>query len=95
MFVLDAVPQLAARISLPQPAADPAVAAGGADEPITVTRWRRFRHDRAYVQVHGDHIGFRDLITHEIRAFDGADAELIARVTAPMQRDADARRRAN
>lgn len=91
MFVLDAAPHVAAQISTTAVPARPAPhpAAGN---PITVTRWRRFRHDRAYVQVHGEHVGYRDLVTGEIRAFDLDDVELIARVTAVVQHDADARR---
>jgi hypothetical protein len=78
MFVLDAVPQ-----AVPQRAER---------DPITVIRWRRFHRDRAYVQLHGDHIGFRDLATGEVRAFRSEDVDLIARVTADLQREADTRR---
>jgi hypothetical protein len=56
---------------------------------ISVTRWRRFRHDRAYVQVHGVHVGYRDLLTGEIHAFADEDPELIARVTADLQRSTE------
>ena len=60
--------------------------------PIEVTRWRRFRHDRAYVQVHGDHVGYRDLTSGEIRVSRDEDVDLVARVTASLQREADRRR---
>jgi hypothetical protein len=55
--------------------------------PVQVTRWRRFRQDRAYVQVHGRPIGYRDLRTGRIEAFRADDVDLIAQATADVQRD--------
>jgi hypothetical protein len=51
---------------------------------VEVTRWRLFRQDRAYVRRNGRHIGFRDLRTGTVYAFDPADADTIAGATADV-----------
>jgi hypothetical protein len=51
---------------------------------VEVTRWRRFRQDRAYVRVNGHHVGYRDLRTGRVHAFCDADARIIARATAEL-----------
>lgn len=51
---------------------------------VEVTRWRRFRQERAYVRVHGHHVGYRDLHTGQVHAFRDTDAPIIARATADI-----------
>ena len=58
---------------------------------VEVTRWRRFRQDRAYVRLNGHHVGYRDLRTGSVHAFRDADPRVVARATAellsPSERD--------
>jgi hypothetical protein len=51
---------------------------------VEVTRWRRFRQDRAYVRVNGHHVGYRDLRSGSVHAFRAADARIITRATAGL-----------
>lgn len=51
---------------------------------VEVTRWRLFRQDRAYVRRNGRHIGYRDLRTGAVHAFDPADSDAISAVTADV-----------
>lgn len=53
--------------------------------PVEVTRWRRFRHDRAYVRVNGVHVGYRDLRTGAVRAPRPEHMDLIVRATAQLR----------
>jgi hypothetical protein len=51
---------------------------------VEVTRWRRFRHERAYVRVNGHHIGYRDLRTGTVHAFRDEDVAILALATADL-----------
>lgn len=51
---------------------------------LVVQRWRRYGHDRAYVEVEGQPIGYRDLRTGEVRAEDPANAAMIEDATATL-----------
>jgi hypothetical protein len=39
-------------------------------DPIVVERWRRYGHDRAYVRVAGEQVGYRDLKTGSVQCND-------------------------
>jgi hypothetical protein len=56
---------------------------------LVVQRWRRYGHDRAYVEVDGRPIGFRDLQTGQIRAEDPANVATIEDATAGLLDPAD------
>jgi hypothetical protein len=68
---------------------DTLLPAESAASPVEVVRWRRFRQERAYVVLHGRHLGYRDLRTGRIEAFRQEDVDLIARATADLQREHD------
>ena len=55
----------------------------GASTPV-VERWRRYGHDRAYVEVDQRPIGYRDLLTGRIHAEDPVDIAMIERATAAV-----------
>jgi hypothetical protein len=42
----------------------------GSVETVVVERWRRYGHDRAYVRVAGEQVGYRDLKTGSVQCSD-------------------------
>lgn len=57
--------------------------------PVLVQRWRRYGHDRAYVQVEGNQIGYRDLKTAQVHCAQERHASTIERATAHLLAPAD------
>lgn len=49
-----------------------------------VQRWRRYGHDRAYVRVGEQQLGYRDLKTGDVHTNGDGDAQLIGEVTADL-----------
>ena len=56
----------------------------GTATPVVVQRWRRFGHDRAYVKVGGDQVGYRDLRSGEIHCSEPDLADLVDRATVEL-----------
>ena len=52
--------------------------------PVLVQRWRRYGHDRAYVQVEGKQVGYRDLKTARVHCDQQDHASTIERATAHL-----------
>ncbi len=56
----------------------------GTATPVVVQRWRRFGHDRAYVKVGGDQVGYRDLRSGEIHCSESDLTDLVERATTEL-----------
>lgn len=54
-----------------------------------VHRWRRYGYDRAYVEIDGLSIGYRDLATGRVRAYDPANVAAIEDATSDVSGIAD------
>src|SRR5689334_14073141 len=52
--------------------------------PVLVQRWRRYGHDRAYVQVEGKQVGYRDLKTARVHCDQQGHVSTIERATAHL-----------
>ena len=61
-------------------------------EVVVVRRWKRFGHDRAYVEVNGAAVGYRDLTSGEIVCDDKKYTATISEVTAALADKARAMR---
>jgi len=53
---------------------------------IVIQRWKRYGHDRAYVQVDGVQVGYRDLISSRVHCGRPEHHDLIDRATARLAR---------
>jgi hypothetical protein len=56
--------------------------------PVVVQRWTRYGHDRAYVQVQGTPVGYRDLKTARVHCDQAEHASTIERATAQLLKPA-------
>ncbi|MGH8861186.1 MAG: nuclease-related domain-containing protein [Jatrophihabitantaceae bacterium] len=52
--------------------------------PVVVQRWRRYGHDRAYVQIDGLQVGYRDLKTGKVHCEQPTHTEVVARASASL-----------
>lgn len=62
--------------------------------PVLVQRWKRYRHDRAYVKIGDQDLGYRDLNTGEIHCADAELVETVTQATADVYAGAQAAARA-
>jgi hypothetical protein len=49
--------------------------------PVVIERWKRYGHDRAYVRVDGEQVGYRDLKTGTVQCRDAGLVDTIVRAT--------------
>jgi hypothetical protein len=64
----------------------------GPTRVLSVHRWRRYGHDRAYVELDGRQIGYHDLASDQIVCEDNTHADMIATATATLAEQARAAR---
>jgi hypothetical protein len=57
---------------------------------VVVERWRRYGHDRAYVRIAGERIGYRDLKSGAIECGDPRLVDVLTRATDHLLRRPDA-----
>lgn len=59
---------------------------GQLNRPVIVQRWTRYGHDRAYVQLNGAQVGYRDLRTSEIHCQLDQHVGVVEDATASLLR---------
>ena len=57
--------------------------------PVVVSRWRRYGHDRAYVRLREEQLGYRDLTNGQICCTRSADVALVREATEHLLPAAD------